>query len=136
MNDKQTVLLVESCRWRREMLSSFLTHEGFQVLPAANGVEAVEQLRLGRPGVLLFEARAMELDRWRVIHWLRARGMLDALPLVAICETESEQAGGRAMGADVCLCKPLRLRELASTLRRCSGTGKRLGSLCARLLGA
>lgn len=136
MNDKQTVLLVESCRWRREMLSGFLLHEGFRVLPAANGVEALEQLRLLRPSLVLVEARAMELDRWRVVAWLRGNEMFADIPLVAICETESEQARGRAKGVNVCLCKPLRLRELATTLRRCSGTAKRLGSLCGRLLGA
>ena len=51
----QTILVVEDHADLREMLAVLLESEGFQVQTAANGKEALDSLKAGRPSVILLD---------------------------------------------------------------------------------
>jgi twitching motility two-component system response regulator PilH len=134
MSHQKLVLLVDRCSWSREMLEAYLQDQGFRVISAAEGIEARALVEQRIPDLVLATADALELDRWRFLSWLKSAEGAPRIPVVTVCETETERSVCRAKGVDGCLCKPLRLKELIGAIRSRLAPGS--GSLCALLLGA
>jgi two-component system response regulator CpxR len=106
------VLVVDDDAEIRETLTHLLQAEGYTVLRAANGVQALEQLRVGHPNVMLLDLMMPVMSGWEVLEELGESGELEKVPIVVV------SAMG-APGARVCLRKPVNLDELLAVVGRC-----------------
>jgi two-component system, OmpR family, response regulator MprA len=114
-----TIMVVDDERSVREAVRRALELEGYAVVLAADGGEALEQLdaRSGEPDALVLDVLMPRLDGLEVCRQLRRSGSrLPVLMLTARAEV-SDRVAGLDAGADDYLVKPFALEELLARLR-------------------
>ncbi len=107
------VLLVEDDDSIAEPLAAGLRREGFTVVRAATGAEALEA---EAPEFVLLDLRLPDVDGLTVCRELRARS---AVPIIVVSARgeEVDRVVGLELGADDYLVKPFGLRELIARMR-------------------
>ena len=119
MTDNQAtrILVAEDDRAVRESLVRALQLEGYTVVSARNGGEALEAVRQSQPDVILLDVSMPMVDGLTVCRVLRAEdNHVPVLMLTARTET-SDRVAGLDAGADDYLAKPYDLDELLARLR-------------------
>jgi DNA-binding response OmpR family regulator len=113
-----TVLLVEDDPRIRGALRLALTDEGYRVLEAATGEQALDHLATGspEPDVVLLDLMLPGIDGLRVCATIRERGDLPIIMVTARTESHEVIAGLEA-GADDYVTKPADAGELAARIR-------------------
>ena len=91
-------------------VSEALDLEGFPVVTATNGQEALDEVARHRPTLVLLDMRMPVLDGWGFMHAIRERG----LNMSVVVMTAAADAGrwGREIGAQAVLAKPFELDDL------------------------
>jgi CheY-like chemotaxis protein len=106
------VLVVDDDVEIRETLSHLLQQEGYTVLRAANGEQALAQLRTCHPNVMLLDLMMPVKSGWEVLEELDETGELGAIPIIVV-------SAMCAPGARACLRKPVDLDELLDVVGTC-----------------
>ncbi len=110
------ILVVEDEPALLEALRYNFSREGYQVVTASDGAEAVEQARQQRPDVIVLDLMLPKLDGLEVCRILRRDMTVPILMLTAKGE-EVDRVVGLEMGADDYVTKPFSLRELLARVR-------------------
>jgi type II secretory ATPase GspE/PulE/Tfp pilus assembly ATPase PilB-like protein len=118
-NGKKTVLLVEDEESLRHVLRDLLEREGFTVVEAADGVQALDEVDRSAPDVLVLDLNLPRLDGYGVLSHLRARPSTAKLPVIVLTAKGDEDNEVRVFetGANDFLTKPFRPRALSARLR-------------------
>ena len=118
-NGKKTVLLVEDEEPLRHVLRDLLEREGFTVVEAADGVQALDEVDRSAPDVLVLDLNLPRLDGYGVLSHLRARPATSKLPVIVLTAKGDEDNEVRVFetGANDFLTKPFRPRALSARLR-------------------
>jgi CheY-like chemotaxis protein len=92
----------------RDMYGEYLTSQGYRVMTAADGVDALQRARAARPDIILMDLQMPRLDGWEAIRQLKTDRRTASIPVVAVSAhaQDSARAEARAAGADACLTKP------------------------------
>ncbi len=93
-----------------------LEHDGFQVISAYNGREALEQVRSQLPNLILLDVMMPDLDGFEVLERIREQSAVPVIMLTAKGE-EDDRVRGLELGADDYITKPFSPRELVSRVR-------------------
>ena len=113
----RTVLVVDDDRGVRELLTRSLSFEGFDVMEAANGQDALTQLRTGRrPGVIVLDLRMPVMDGWAFRVAQRADPRIARIPVVILSGADAHRF--QEIEAVAALEKPVSLSLLADCLHR------------------
>ena len=110
------VLVVDDDPAIRELVQQTLTDEGYHVVGAANGREALVQIAAAPPAVVLLDMRMPVLDGWGVARALREQAV--AVPLVVMTAAPDATAWAREVAAADALAKPFALDNLVAVVRR------------------
>jgi CheY-like chemotaxis protein len=115
----RTVLIVEDEEPLRRVLKDLLERDGFHVLEASNGVQALDQIDRGAPDVVVLDLNLPQLDGFGVLSRLRSRPATANLPVIILTAQGDEDSEVRVLegGADDFLTKPFRPRALSARLR-------------------
>jgi putative two-component system response regulator len=115
----ETILIVEDNDSLRIGISEMLTIEGFSVLAARNGVEAVEILKTNLPELILSDIMMPEMDGFAFYNQVRSHAELFSIPFLFLtARTDPEDSlRGKTLGADDYLTKPISRDELVTTIR-------------------
>ena len=120
---KQTVLLVEDDAAVRRYLEVILRRAGYEVLAAANGLEAIKAALSAKIDAVVTDALMPHLSGHELCRYLRARPELSGLPILLLSGLEPDAVGApeQSQYADAHLTKPVRPEVftdcLASLLR-------------------
>ncbi len=106
-----TVLLVEDSAPTRELISTVLRRAGYDVVPAVDGEDALEQFAGRRPDIVLLDVHLPKMTGWDVLERIRERSELPILMLTALSDDASKVRGLNG-GADDFLTKPASASEL------------------------
>jgi len=121
---RSVVLVVDDDFDIREALSDVLASEGYNVLTAADGSEALETLRGGiRPAVMLLDLMMPRVSGVEVIDALRKDEALREIPVV-VCSA-NRGYGADDLGVLDVLRKPVSVDELLKAVARAVTPGKR-----------
>ena len=114
----KTVLIVEDEEPLRRVLRDLLEREGFTVLEASNGIQALDQVDRGAPDVIVLDLNLPQLDGFGVLSRLRAKPATAALPVIVLTAQGDEDSEVKVLegGADDFLTKPFRPRALSARL--------------------
>jgi carbon storage regulator CsrA len=118
-SDRPTALLVEDEPNEREMLAGFLRMHGYEVVTAADGLEAMDYLdRHRRPTVVLIDMRMPRCDGPTTVRKIRKNSALQGIKIFAISGSTPEESGLTADGEDVnrWFSKPLNPRLLVDAM--------------------
>jgi two-component system response regulator RegX3 len=112
----RTILVVDDETTLRETLVEALETEGFRVVSAADGREALTVFRAERPDLVLLDLMLPELSGIEVCRIIRAES---GVPIVMLTAKDSEidKVVGLELGADDYVTKPFSLRELSARIR-------------------
>ena len=109
---QQTVLVVDDEEAIAEAVRARLESEGYQVLVAADGPEAIETAATAHPDLVVLDLMLPGMDGLEVCKEIQREQWVPVLMLTARTE-EADKVAGFAVGADDYLTKPFSLRELA-----------------------
>jgi DNA-binding response OmpR family regulator len=111
-----SILVVEDDEEIAEPLIFGLSGEGFRVLHAADGLQALELARLERPDLILLDIMLPGLDGFGLCRTLRAESAVPIIMMTARGQ-ELERVMGLELGADDYVVKPFSFRELVARVR-------------------
>ncbi len=93
-----------------------LEHDGFQVIEAYNGTQAIDKVRSSLPDLVLLDVMMPDIDGFEVLRMIRENNNVPVIMLTAKGE-EEDRVRGLEMGADDYITKPFSPRELVSRVR-------------------
>ena len=125
MKSSATILVVDDEPQIRRVLRASLSAEGYAIVEARDGQEALEKLRTERPDLVLMDVNMPVLDG---LEACRAIRVSSRVPLIMLTVRGSEKDKVRALdaGADDYVVKPFGIQELLARIRvalRRSATG-------------
>lgn len=118
------ILFVEDDRPTRDGYAAYLTGHGYEVLPAANGAEALKLASLLAPDIVVLDLGLPDIDGWEVARQLKAGERTKSLPIIALTGADLPHQVISAMraGCDRHLTKPCAPAALLDAIQR-SGDG-------------
>ena len=84
--NKKKILLVEDNDMTRQLYKSKLLMEGFSVIEAKNGIEAIKFLREQIPDLLILDLYMEKMDGFKVLSILRITPQWESLPVI-VCSS-------------------------------------------------
>lgn len=111
------VLVVDDDPSAGHIIGSHLAREGYSLLYAKSGPEAIEMARLHRPDAITLDIMMPQVDGWSVLVALKKDPELAEIPVVIISIT-NERSLGFNLGASAMLTKPVDRNELVEVLKR------------------
>jgi DNA-binding response OmpR family regulator len=112
----RTILLVDDEPTVRETVAESLESDGFTVVTAADGREALTRFRADRPDLILLDLMLPELSGIEVCRIIRRESDVPIVMLTAK-DAELDKVVGLELGADDYVTKPFSLRELSARIR-------------------
>ncbi len=114
-----TVLVIEDHPDQRDLLAIVLQREGYRVVTAANGVEALEKLREETVHIALSDIMMPKMDGFELINKIRSDDALKNIYLILITARiqEGDRVRGLDLGADDYITKPFSFSELLARVR-------------------
>lgn len=111
-----TVLVTDDDAASRRIIGAHLAREGYRVIYAASGLEALEKARAERPDAITLDIMMPQVDGWSVLRELKADPELGTIPVVLLSMV-ADRGLGFALGAAAVLTKPVDRTALAAALR-------------------
>jgi len=112
----RTILVVEDDKALIDVLRYNFTKEGYSVITALDGSQALEVARRSQPDVILLDVMLPKMDGFEVCRILRKEMTVPILMLTAK-DSEIDKIVGLEIGADDYLTKPFSMGELTARIR-------------------
>jgi CheY-like chemotaxis protein len=114
------ILVAEDNSANRELIREILEVQGYEVLEAANGLEALEQIEEQVPDLVLMDIQMPLLDGLEAVHKLRKTARFSKLPVIALTAYAMSGDEEKALNAgfDGYLSKPMDVKQLLAYLQQ------------------
>ncbi len=112
----QTILVVDDKTNVRAMLKDYLTEQGYRVVAAENGQDALYVTRYEKPDLVLLDVMMPKMDGFAFLPAFRRESNAPVILLTAKLE-EQDKVIGLELGADDYVTKPFGMRELLARVR-------------------
>ena len=112
-----TILIADDDPKLLKMVRRTLIYEGFQVVTAVDGRQALNQMQTEQPDLIILDWMMPKIDGLEVIHRMRAAG--DEIPVLLLTAKDAieDRVEGLDSGADDYLVKPFAPPELLARIR-------------------
>jgi DNA-binding response OmpR family regulator len=112
----QTILVVDDEKRLCDLVRAYLTQEGFRVVTAGNGQEALFVARHEKPDLILLDLMMPEMGGYEFMRVFSKERDTPIIILTAKLE-ENDKVLGLELGADDYVTKPFSMRELTARVR-------------------
>ena len=112
----KTIMVVDDEKRLVSLVESYLTQEGYRVVSANNGVEALPIASREKPDLIILDIMMPEMDGYEFMRAHRTEVDTPIILLTARVDDE-ERVIGLELGADDYITKPFRPRELVARVR-------------------
>jgi putative two-component system response regulator len=115
---RSTILIVDDEPFGRETLESILEPEGYILVMAENGYQAIEKARAIQPDVILLDVMMPGMNGFEVCRHIRSEKQLAEIPILFLTALDDRQSllNGLEAGADEFISKPFDRYELRARL--------------------
>ena len=120
------IMVVEDDPHVLRQIAFALEHEGYAVTTATAGDDALRQLMLDRPDLLVTDVMMPGLDGYDLVDQLRRDEKLCDLPVIMVTARTADEdiSKGFSSGIDIYIEKPFKPSELVAFVRRFVGPAK------------
>jgi two-component system, cell cycle response regulator DivK len=117
------VLVVEDDADNRRIITTVLSVEGYAVVEATDGVEALAQARAERPDLILMDLALPNMDGWEATRRLKGDAKTRSIPVVALTAVamRGDEEHARAAGCDDYVPKPARPAAIRAVVKKYTG---------------
>lgn len=117
---KPRVLLVDDYPDAREMYGEYLEYSGYDVVQAANGIEALQRALDDKPDIILMDLSLPVMDGWEATRRLKADARTAGIPVVALTghALAGISEGAKRAGCDAFVTKPCLPEDLVIEIKR------------------
>ena len=122
------ILIADDSIYIRQSLNMTLSHEGYAVIEAVDGLEALDQLSKEAPDLLLLDIEMPNLNGYDVLSIVRSHQEFSTLKIIMLTSRSSEKHKRRAneLGANAYLMKPCAHDDLLETIKSLFGDADKL----------
>lgn len=122
----ETILVAEDNAINRELIRELLQVNGYGIVEASDGSEALALARSERPSLALIDIQMPKLDGLEVVRMLREDSELCTMPTIALTAFAMRGDKEKAIeqGFDGYVTKPIALHVLLTEIERCLGARK------------
>jgi len=115
-----TLLVAEDSATVRRLVCARLVADGYEVIEAEDGEQALQLTVSERPAALVLDKVMPKMDGFEVVRQLREREDTRTVPIVMLTERagEDDVVGGLSLGVDEYMPKPFSPKELSVRLAR------------------
>ena len=110
------ILVVDDKDSVRQLLREYLSEQGFRVVTAENGQDALFVARHEMPDLILLDIMMPKMDGYQFLRMYRQERRTPII-IITAREEETDAVLGLDLGADDYVIKPFRMRELAARIR-------------------
>ena len=116
---KPRVLVVDDESDFIQLLKYNLENQGFDILTASDGVQALNAARRELPDVVLVDLMLPDIDGFSVCEILRSQPSTAKVPIIVVSALDGEYVRSRGIQAGVACCfkKPVDMKELGESIR-------------------
>ncbi|MEI7592385.1 MAG: response regulator transcription factor [Actinomycetes bacterium] len=111
------VLVVDDEENIRFLLSSALSHAGFDVLTAGTGRQGLDELKAFQPDVALLDVMLPDIDGFEMCRRMRAESDRTAVIFLTARDATEDKVRGLTLGGDDYVTKPFSLEEVVARVR-------------------
>ncbi len=118
------VLLVEDNEMNRDMLSRRLARNGFEVVMAVDGQQAVDMATSENPAIILMDMSLPVMDGWEATRRVKADPATKAIPVIALTAhaMSEDEKKARDAGCDDFDTKPVDIQRLVGKMKALVGS--------------
>jgi two-component system KDP operon response regulator KdpE len=116
MEDAKLILVVDDEPRMRRFMRMNLDLEGYRVIEASNGMEAIDRVREDLPDLVLLDVMMPEMDGFEALRFIRKTSSVPII-MLTVKGDEEDRVRGLELGADDYVTKPFSPRELASRIK-------------------
>lgn len=109
----ELILIVDDEARMRRFIRMNMELEGYQAIEAANGIQALDQIRQHNPDLIIMDVMMPEMDGFETLKLLREISTVPVV-LLTVKSDEEDITRGLDLGADDYITKPFSPRELSS----------------------
>lgn len=106
------ILVVDDEIQIRELVKKYALHEGYQVVEASNGMEAVDKTKLERPDIVIMDIMMPVLDGYSAVKKIKSMNIQIPIILLSARSEEYDKIYGFDLGVDDYVTKPFSPKEL------------------------
>lgn len=114
--DAKLILIADDEARMRRFMKMNLDLEGYRVVEAGNGLEAIDRVREDLPDLVLLDVMMPELDGFEALRIIRETSTVPVI-MLTVRDDEADKVKGLELGADDYVTKPFSPRELASRIK-------------------
>ena len=113
------VLLIDDSKTIRRSAENLLAKEGFDVITATDGFDALAKIADARPEIILVDIMMPRLDGYQTCALIKNSSEFKTTPVVMLSSKDGlfDKAKGRIVGSDEYITKPFSREELLGTIR-------------------
>jgi len=118
-NIKPKILIVDDSKNIRKLISVILGKEGYELLEADNGLDAVEKINLYKPDMVILDIIIPGINGIEVCKKIKASAETSGTSVIFLTSESTYEAreAARAAGGDVFITKPFEPKDLRSAAR-------------------
>jgi chemosensory pili system protein ChpA (sensor histidine kinase/response regulator) len=122
----RTIMIVDDSVTVRKVTSRLMERQGFEVITAKDGIDAMNQLQDVRPDVMLLDIEMPRMDGFEVLRSVRRDESIKDLPIIMITSRTGEKHKQQAMelGVNQYLGKPFQEASLLATIEEVISSAK------------
>ena len=120
MRPLKRILVVDDEEKIRQILKEWLELNKYEVLTAANGLEAVGLVNVQPVDLVLLDVVMPEMDGWQVLRRLKSQEATRSIPVIMLTAKGDAAAllSAQSLGATDHVIKPFQADELLTVIRR------------------
>jgi twitching motility two-component system response regulator PilG len=113
------VLVIDDSKTIRRSAENLLSKEGFDVITATDGFDALAKIADSRPEIIFVDIMMPRLDGYQTCALIKNNSEFKATPVVMLSSKDGlfDKAKGRIVGSDQYITKPFSRDELLGTIR-------------------
>jgi twitching motility two-component system response regulator PilG len=120
------IMIIDDSRTIRRTAETLLQKEGYQVISATDGFEALSMIADNKPDLIFLDVMMPRLDGYQTCALLKHHQVFRHTPVVMLSSKDGlfDRARGRVVGSDNYITKPFTRDELLTVIEQYCGNSK------------